>query len=154
MRSQKLVRSISIALVACSLAANAASAESPIGQVKLTTGSVALLRGGVSQVLQPGDRVFQSDVLSTGADGSVGITFADDSVMSLGPDSRLSLDAFRFDTTTHEGVFESSLTQGTLVVKSGGIAKQTPEAMRVRTPAALLGVRGTEFAARADRGHD
>ena len=154
MRSQKLVRSISIALVACSLAAGAASAESPIGQVKLTTGSVALLRGGVSQPLHPGERVFQSDVLSTGADGSVGITFADDSIMSLGPDSRLSLDAFRFDTTTHAGVFEASLTQGTLVVKSGGIAKQTPEAMRVRTPAALLGVRGTEFALRADRGRD
>lgn len=154
MRGQNLVLSILIALATQGLAAVGASAEPAIGQVKLTAGSVALLRGAVSQTLRPGDRVFQSDVLSTGADGSIGITFADDSMISLGPDSRLSLDAFRFDTTTHEGVFESSLTQGTIVVKSGGIAKQTPEAMRVRTPAALLGVRGTEFVVRADRGRD
>jgi hypothetical protein len=70
-------------------------------------------------------------------------------MMSLGPDSRLSLDEFVFDTTTHVGVFESSLTNGTLAVKSGQIVKETPEAMKVRTPGALLGVRGTEFVVRA-----
>jgi hypothetical protein len=73
-------------------------------------------------------------------------------MMSLGPDSRLSLDQFRFDTTTHEGSFESSLEKGTLAVKSGNLVKQSPEAMKVRTPGALLGVRGTEFVVRADGG--
>jgi len=150
----KLVLPILIALVASALAPGAARAESPIGQVKTTSGAVTLLHGSISRDAKAGDRVFQSDVLATGADGSVGITFADDSILSLGPDSRLSLDTFRFDTTTHQGVFESSLTNGTLVVKSGGIAKQTPEAMRVRTPAALLGVRGTEFVVRAERGRN
>lgn len=156
MRGQKLVLPILLALAVSALAPALARAEAPaaIGQVKTTSGAVTLLRGGVSRDVRTGDRVFQSDVLSTGADGSVGITFADDSILSLGPDSRLSLDAFRFDTTTHEGVFEASLEQGTLSVKSGGIARQTPEAMRVRTPAALLGVRGTEFVVRADRGRN
>ena len=71
-------------------------------------------------------------------------------MMSLGPDSRLALDKFQFDTTTHDGVFDSSLQKGTLAVKSGQIVKQTPEAMHIKTPAALLGVRGTEFVVRAD----
>ena len=62
----------------------------------------------------------------------------------------LVLDNFRFDSTTHEGVFDSSLQKGTLAVKSGQIVKQTPEAMHIKTPAALLGVRGTEFVVRAD----
>ena len=85
-------------------------------------------------------------------DGAVGITFLDNSMMSLGPDSTLALDQFRFDSTTHDGVFESSLKRGTLAVKSGYIVQQTPEAMRVRTPAAILGVRGTEFVVRAEAG--
>ena len=130
----------------------AARADDPIGQVKTASGEVTVLRAGATSKLAIGDHVFQSDVVATGHDGTVGITFADNSMMSLGPDSRLSLDQFSFDTTTHVGVFDSSLKAGTLAVKSGQIVKQTPEAMHVKTPGALLGVRGTEFVVRADGG--
>jgi hypothetical protein len=125
-------------------------ADDPIGQVKTETGGVTLERHGTTQPIVIGDHVFQSDVIVTAAGGAVGITFADNSMMSLGPDSRLALDQFRFDTTTHDGVFDSSLQKGTLAVRSGQIVHQTPEAMHIRTPAALLGVRGTEFVVRAD----
>ena len=84
----------------------------------------------------------------TGADGSVGITFSDNTLLSIGPDSRLSIDRFAFDPTTHKGAFEASLGKGTLAGVSGKIAKQSPDAMKVKTPAALLGVRGTEFVIR------
>ena len=130
----------------------AARADDPIGQVKTASGEVTVLRAGATSKLGIGDHVFQADVVATGHDGTVGITFADNSMMSLGPDSRLSLDQFSFDTTTHVGVFDSSLKAGTLAVKSGQIVKQTPEAMHVKTPGALLGVRGTEFVVRADGG--
>jgi hypothetical protein len=125
-------------------------ADDPIGQVKTLAGPVTVERAGTTQPMAVGDHVFQSDVVITAAGGTVGITFADNSMMSLGPDSRLVLDKFRFDTTTHEGSFDSSLQKGTLAVKSGQIVKQTPEAMHIKTPAALLGVRGTEFVVRAD----
>jgi hypothetical protein len=128
-----------------------ASAE-PIGQIKTATGDVAIERAGARQPAAAGDRVEQSDVVVTGKDGTVGITFQDNSMMSLGPDSTLALDRFRFDSTTHEGAFESSLRRGTLSVRSGYIVQQGPpgEAMTVRTPAAILGVRGTEFVVRAE----
>jgi hypothetical protein len=127
-----------------------ARAADPIGQVKTADGPVTVERGGASQPVAIGDHVFQSDTVVTGAGGSVGITFVDNSMMSLGPDSRLALDKFQFDATTQDGVFDSSLQKGTLAVKSGQIVKQTPEAMHIKTPAALLGVRGTEFVVRAD----
>ncbi len=127
-----------------------APAEEPIGQVKTQAGAVTVQRGGKILPLALGDHVYRSDTVSTAARSSVGITFADNSLMSLGPFSRLSLEQFRFDTTTHAGAFELSLRRGTMAVKSGQIVRQTPEAMRVRTPAALLGVRGTEFVVRAD----
>jgi hypothetical protein len=152
MRGVSLILSTLISLSGFALAAGPARAADPIGQVKTASGTVSVQRGDTSVALATGDRVFQSDVLSTGPDGSVGITFADNSMLSLGPDSRLSLDQFRFDTTTHAGAFDASLAAGTLAVKSGQIVKQTPEAMQVRTPGALLGVRGTEFVVRADGG--
>ena len=45
----------------------------------------------------------------------------------------------------------STLSQGTLAVISGKMVKQSPEAMHVRTPSAIMGVRGTEFIVRVDR---
>jgi hypothetical protein len=146
------MQSALISLFVAAAAPAPATAEDAIGRIKTATGEVAVQRAGASQKVAPGDRVFQSDVFATGSDGSLGITFNDNSMMSLGPDSELSLDQFRFDTTTHEGIFDSSLAKGTLAVKSGQIVKQTPEAMKVRTPGALLGVRGTAFVVRADGG--
>lgn len=134
---------------AAAFASSAAFAAEPIGQIKTASGTASVERAGASKPAAVGDRVFESDTVVTG-NGSVGITFLDNSMMSLGPYSRLSLEKFKFDPTTHNGVFNSSLQRGTLSVKSGQIVRQTPEAMRIRTPAALLGVRGTEFAVRAD----
>ena len=84
-------------------------------------------------------------MLKTGADGSVGITMADNSLLSAGPNSILSLDRFDFDPTSNQGRFDAQLQKGSLSVISGRMAKQSPEAMTVRTPSAILGVRGTEF---------
>jgi hypothetical protein len=138
-----------VATLALVVLSHAAMAAEPIGQIKTQSGAVHVQRAGAVTPLAIGDRVYEADTIIT-TSGTVGITFADNSMMSLGPNSRLSLDQFKFDATTHNGIFSSSLTKGTLSVRSGQIVRQTPEAMRIRTPAALLGVRGTEFVVRAD----
>jgi hypothetical protein len=140
------------AFAALLLLTHSSRAADAIGQIKTEAGSVTIERGGAKKTAAIGDHVFQSDTIVTAANGTVGITFADNSMMSLGPNSRLALDQFRFNATTHEGVFDSSLQKGTLAVKSGEIVHQTPEAMHIKTPAALLGVRGTEFVVRAGGG--
>lgn len=137
-------------LLALAAAPPIARADDAIGQIKTLSGTVTVTRGGAPIKAVIGDHVMQADEIATGSDGAVGITFADNSMMSLGPQSKLDLDQFQFDTTTHAGVFNSSLKAGTLAVKSGQIVQQTPFAMHVQTPAALLGVRGTEFVVRAD----
>jgi hypothetical protein len=129
-----------------------AFADDSIGQIKKAAGTVNIIRAGASRPALAGDRVFQDDVVSTGADGTVGITFNDDSLMSLGPDSELKLDQFQFNPAAHTGAFDTSLHKGTLAVKSGQIVAQQPEAMQIHTPAAILGVRGTEFVVRAVEG--
>ena len=126
----------------------AARADDPIGQVKTAAGEVTVLRSGASSKLGIGDHVFQSDVVATGHDGTVGITFADNSLLSIGPSSSFAIDRFVFDSTTNAGKFDSTLSKGTLAVVSGKMVKQSPEAMHVRTPSAIMGVRGTDLVVR------
>ena len=133
----------------CLLLATAAVADE-IGRIKVARGEVSVDRGGVAIAAAPGVPVHAADVVRTGADGSVGITMADGSLLSAGPNSLLSLDHFAFDATTQKGRFDASLKRGTLSVVSGAIAKQSPDGMTIRTPATMLGVRGTEFVVSVD----
>jgi hypothetical protein len=116
-----------------------------IGRIKVARGQVAVERAGVSLAGSVGMRVQASDTIRTGGDGAVGITMDDDSLLSAGPNTVLVLDRYAFDPTTNEGRLDAALNKGTLAVISGRIAKQSPDAMTVRTPAAVLGVRGTSF---------
>ena len=116
-----------------------------VGQVKVTKGVVHVERDGARMPAVVGMPIRQSDRLVTGADGTVGVTFADNSLLSVGPNSALAVDRFSFNASTHEGQFDASLQRGTLAVISGKMVKQSPDAMRIRTPASILGVRGTEF---------
>jgi len=129
-------------------AAGALAAD--VGEVKVTKGTAHIERGTERIAVQPGMPVQQSDKVVTGADGTVGITFSDNSLLSIGPDSRFAIDRYVFDSTTHAGQFDSTLSKGTLAVVSGKIVKQSPEAMKIRTPSSIMGVRGTEFVVKVD----
>jgi hypothetical protein len=135
-------------LAAASFAA--ASYADDVGQIKNLRGAVHVERDGQKLAAASGMGVRQSDVLVTGADGSVGVTFLDNSLLSIGPGSALAIDRYSFDSTTHDGHFDASLKRGTLAVVSGRIVKRSPEAMRVRTPSAIMGVRGTEFVVKVE----
>ena len=144
--STRLRRGLAVALIAGWFPPAFAA---DIGQVKTVKGPVTIERGGQSLPVTVGVRVQASDVVKTGADASVGITMIDDTLLSAGPNSILTLDRCEYDPTTSKGRFDTSLATGSLAVVSGRIAKQSPEAMTVRTPFAVLGVRGTEFAVSA-----
>lgn len=123
-----------------------------VGQVKVAKGSVQVERAGQRMPAAVGMGVRQADTLVTGADGSVGVTFSDNSLLSTGPNSTLTIDRYAFDSTSHAGQFDTSLRRGSLAVISGKMVKQSPGAMRVRTPSTILGVRGTEFVVRVGEG--
>ena len=139
---------LSVVAFASCFAISAMAAD--IGQIKISKGSVTVVRAAQSLPGAVGVRLQAADVITTGADGSVGITMSDDSLLSAGPNSALSLDRFAFDATTRRGQFDASLRKGSLSVISGRIAKQSPDAMTLYTPSAILGVRGTEFVVSVD----
>ncbi len=116
-----------------------------IGKVKRCEGSVNLERAGLTQPVQVGSPVHVGDRVRTGVDGAVGITLADDTLLTAGPNSTLLINEFRFDPTTREGNMLTTLLKGTLSVVTGLLARQTPENVSFRTPNVVLGIRGTEF---------
>ena len=116
-----------------------------IAQIKKLNGAVSVERGGKSMPTAAGMKLLVADTVKTGPDGSVGITFTDNTLLSAGPGSTLILSQYTFNSTTHEGQFDTTVNRGTLSMVSGKMAKQSPKAVRVITPAAIMGVRGTEF---------
>jgi hypothetical protein len=137
-------------ILAAALGLSLPAVAADIGLVKVSKGSVQLQRGSDRIPGALGTGVQQGDVVVTGADGSAGITFTDNSLVSVGPNSVFAIDKYRFDSTTHAGQFEGNLRQGRLAAVSGKMVKQSPESMKIRTPSAIMGVRGTEFVVQVD----
>ena len=135
-------------IAAIVLGVSTAAVAADVGEVKVAQGTAYLERGAEKLPVRVGLPVQAADKVVTGADGTVGITFADNSLLSVGPDA---IDRYVFDSTTHAGQFDSTLSKGTLAVISGKMVKQSPDAMRVHTPSAIMGVRGTEFIVKVDR---
>lgn len=146
-RKGKTMANRRCAMMACMLVVFAMTytpaAGEDIGQIKTLAGKVYIVRQSVKRPAQVGDRLEAADAIITGPDGSVGITFIDNSRFSAGPRSHIELEQFQFDPTTYDGAFSTKMQHGTLAIISGHIAKRSPDAMKVRTPTTILGVRGT-----------
>ena len=153
----RVSRSLALSLLLACTASQASAAQQiasrlsapPAAIVKLTSGSVSVERAGVRLPGAVGLALFPADVVVTGEDGNIGMTFDDNSLLSLGPSSRYSIDSFRFNRRTYEGKFQSTLSKGKLAVMSGKLAKQGQDQMQVQTPTSILGVRGTYFVVEA-----
>lgn len=127
------------------MAASGASAQEWAGTVKAAKGTVAVEKEGRVSPLSLGDRVFAGDKLVTGKDGHVAVTLRDDTLISTGANSQLALKDFTFDPITQKGSLFVSMLRGVTAMVSGLVARTNPHAMRVTTPNATIGIRGTEF---------
>jgi hypothetical protein len=131
-------------------AATFSASAADVGRIKVMSGDVHLERDGKRLAAAVDTAVRATDTVVTGPSGSVGITFVDNSRISAGPNSSLVLTRYTFDPATHAGSLDATLNRGTLAVVSGRLAKHSPEAVTVRTPTMVLGVRGTEFLVSAE----
>ena len=130
-------------LAACLTLSAPAAAE--IGRVKSSVGPVQIQRGNTQLPVRPGLKLEQGDYIVTGKNGRLGIAFVDDTRFAVGPNSKVRLSRFGYDRTRQTGEFVTEVDRGSLGVVSGKIAKSNRDAMRVRTPTSMLGVRGTKF---------
>jgi len=133
------------------LASGAALAtEVPIGFVKTVTGEAYVTTAGNRQKAGAGTAVYQGSELRTAAKSSLGVTFKDETVMSVGPETSLMVDEYLFAPREGKLKLGTRLAKGTLNYVSGSIAKLKPEAVSVATPTGTIGVRGTQFVVKVD----
>ncbi len=131
--------------------AAAAKADPQAGFVKSVRGNVQLLNGsGATRAAAPGDAIGAVDRIVTGPDSSAAVVLRDDTTLIVGPSSQLDLKEFHFDGTTHEGGMLVSLLRGSMRMITGLIGKTNPDAVRVETQTATIGIRGTDFIVQAD----
>ena len=143
-----LLMAAGLSTLTLSAPAPAVGQTTEIGRIKSVVGTAALWQGGQgpAKPAAPGAQLKVSDVLTTGPNGRIGLTFIDNSRFAIGPNSRVALSQFEFDDTTHRGRSLTTVERGSLGVVSGQIAKENKDAMKVRTPTSLLAARGTTFA--------
>jgi hypothetical protein len=132
----------------------AASLEThPIGKVVKASGAVTVehVNAVIVQANLPaatgagqtkvGDPVYKGDVVQTGADGKVGITFDDGTAFNLSSNARMVLNEFVYDPNGKSNSTLFSLTKGTFTFIAGKVAKTGD--MKIDTPVATMGIRGT-----------
>ncbi len=131
--------------------AGGGSAGTPIGTVDTAGGTVTATRtDGTTVTLSDGDPVFQGDVVQTGTGSNLSIIFIDDTVFTLSADARMVLDELVYSPGGSDNSMVMNLVQGTFIFVTGQVAPNGD--MRVETPTATMGIRGTTPVVTIDAG--
>ena len=123
----------------------AAQDKAPVGYVKNVKGTATVTTDGLVVPAQPGTPVHQGSALKTDALSSMGVMFKDNTMMSFGPSTVLTIDEYLYQPGEGKLKLGARMGKGTLNYVSGVIAKLQPEAVTIKTPTGMIGVRGTQF---------
>jgi ferric-dicitrate binding protein FerR (iron transport regulator) len=115
------------------------AAES-IGVAAAAQNEVTGIQGGATRTLAAGSQVFQEEMIRTGARSMAQLLFLDETSLSIGPLSEVTLDRFVFNPATGAGDVVLSTARGAFRFITGS---QSPSNYQLRTPFASIGVRGT-----------
>jgi hypothetical protein len=118
------------------------------GRVKVASGEAFIVRGRELLPARIGQVVLPSDGLKTGRDGLLGVTLKDSTRVSLGPASEVRLESFVYNPAAGHMGLVLKFVRGVAAYVSGRIAKLSPDSIRLETPAAIVGVRGTTLTVR------
>jgi hypothetical protein len=122
-------------------AGGANAAGKVVGHVAKMTGSASIVRNGVTIALNNGDAVYQTDLVQTGSNSTLGLVLVDGTTFNLTANARLMLNDLTYDPTSTSNTSLFTLVQGAASFVAGQVAKTGD--MKVGTPVAAIGLRGT-----------
>lgn len=132
---------LSGALCGMALLTAPAAAQNHIGAAVAVRNQVTSVPpGGSQRALATGNQIFQNESISTSANGVAQLMFTDQTTLSIGPRSQVTLDRYVFDPNRSAGDVAVSFSAGAMRFVSGS---QPSSSYQVRTPVATIGVRGT-----------
>jgi FecR protein len=118
-----------------------APGDEPIGNVATLTGSATLIRNKDSISLKLKDDIFLNDVLQTSANSSLGVTFNDATTFHLSANSRITVDSYVYEDGGQQNAALFDVAKGTVAFVAAAVAKTGD--MKISTPTATMGIRGT-----------
>jgi FecR protein len=118
-----------------------AAADEPIGNVATLTGTATVIRNKDSIPLKLQDDIFLNDVLQTSANSTLGVTFNDATTFNLTANARITVDSFVYEEGDKQNKALFDITKGTVAFVATAVAKTGD--MKISTPSATLGIRGT-----------
>jgi hypothetical protein len=124
--------------------ASQASAQEAIGAVSRIQGDASAAKGGTTRTLALNASVFLNEIVTTGPEARLEVTFKDNTKLTLGEKAKLTFDQFVFDPAAGRGTMKASVT-GAFRFVSGQVSKLARSEVNVTTPVATIGIRGTEF---------
>jgi hypothetical protein len=140
-----LYRPVAIAVALfCGFAGGQVAGQEAIGTVSRIHGEASGVHSGATRALGPNASVFLNEVVSTGAAARLEVTFKDKTRLTLGEKTKLTLDKFVFNPAARRGRIGFRVS-GAFRFLSGQLSKLARSDVRVTTPFAAIGVRGTEF---------
>jgi hypothetical protein len=122
-------------------AAAQSDADDPIGNVATLTGSATVTRNKASTALKLKDDVFLNDVLQTSANSTLGVTFNDATTFNLTANARIAVDSYVYEDGGKTNAALFNVAKGTVAFVAAAVAKSGD--MKISTPTATLGIRGT-----------
>ncbi len=131
------------------LAGGGALAQTPIGGAKDVQKDVRGQTGSKTVKIALGDQVFQNELVRTGVDSLARIVFLDETNMSVGPTSEVKLDKYVYDPNGDAKAVVFNASKGAFRFFSGN---SDHSVYSVQTPQAVIGVRGTVYDVKVDRG--
>jgi hypothetical protein len=139
----------SLALAAALWLAAASAMAQPVGEVEFSRGAgMAHVAGQTPRILGKGLTLNQGDRLTTSDNASAIIKLADGTRMTVRPNSELVLQQYQFRENAPDNSMLMQLVRGGFRAVTGLIAKSGPNAAKVHTNTATIGIRGTDFDAR------
>ena len=98
-----------------------------------------------NEKLSNGSKIYYGDTIYVKLNSNAQILFLDETVMTVGENTELTIDDFIYDPKTNNGNFVTNIKSGIVKTISGKISEKNPENLKVKMPNGSLGVRGTEF---------
>ena len=127
------------------------ASEIVIGNIGLAIGKITNQNG---EVLKAGDKIFFGDIIKAEDQSKSQILLLDETVITIGSKTSVTLDEFVYDPNSQEGRITTNIIEGSVKVLSGKISEKNPDNLIVKTPAGSIGTRGTEFQAIVDENED
>jgi len=118
-----------------------AAGDEPIGNVATLTGIATVIRKKDSIALKLKDDIFQNDVLQTSANSTLGVTFNDATTFNLTANARITVDNYVYEDGGKQNAALFDVVKGTVAFVAAAVAKTGD--MKISTPTATMGIRGT-----------